>query len=308
MTSPVSSLPPAGADPYTPQQIAQLVDANGVKKANLPFLVMFTLGLLGGAYIALGGMFYTLAITDTQMGLGPTRILGGVVFSLGLVMVVIGGAELFTGNTMLTMAWAGRRVSTAKLLKNWLVIYTSNFVGSLGIAALVYYSGALSMGHDALMAMAVEIAEKKTALSFEQIFLRGILCNVLVCMGVWLALAARDIAGKVLAIVFPVSAFVAMGFEHCVANMYLIPIGMMAGAPVTLTAFVNNLIPATLGNIIGGGVFVALVYWVAYIYGAQQKADPKIVWTPQTQGKGFPDREKMVGSTGIEPVTSTMST
>lgn len=308
MTSPAPSLPPVGTDPYTPQQIAQLVEANGVKKANLPFLVMFTLGLLGGAYIALGGMFYTLAITDTQMGLGPTRVLGGVVFSLGLVMVVIGGAELFTGNTMLTMAWAGRRVSTAKLLQNWLVIYTSNFVGSLGIAALVYYSGALSMGHDALMATAIDIAQKKTALSFDQIFLKGILCNVLVCMGVWLALAARDIAGKVLAIVFPVSAFVAMGFEHCVANMYLIPVGMLAGADVTVSAFIHNLIPATLGNIIGGGVFVALVYWVAYIYGAQKKAEQAALWTPAPQAKQPQRCEKMVGSTGIEPVTSTMST
>lgn len=256
-------------DPYAPAQIAGLVKSSGVKKATLPFLAMWVLGLLGGAYIAIGGMFYTLAITDSGMGLGPTRILGGLVFSLGLVMVVIGGAELFTGNTMLTLAWAERQVSMRLLLKNWLVIYFSNFCGALLMAGLMYASGALEMGNGAVAHTAVKIAETKASLGFWEILTRGILCNILVCMGVWLGLAAHDVAGKILAIMFPVAAFVALGFEHCIANMYLIPVGMLAGAHVTLEAFIANLIPATIGNILGGGVLVALVYWVVYIRGVK---------------------------------------
>lgn len=252
-------------DSYAPAQIAAQVETNGVKKANLPFLPMLMLGILAGAYIGLGGMFYTLTVTDTGMGLGPTRLLGGVAFSLGLVMVVIGGAELFTGNTMLTMAWAGKRISTALLLKNWAVIFAGNFVGSVATALLVHYSGALGMGDGALLHTVTKIAESKAHLPFDQIFFRGILCNILVCMGVWLSLGARGVGGKIAAIVFPVSAFVAMGFEHCVANMYLIPLGMMEGADVTMAQFIANLVPATLGNIVGGGVLVALVYRVIYL-------------------------------------------
>lgn len=256
-------------DPYAPAQIAALVESNGVKKANMPFVPMLVLGILAGAYIALGGMFYTLTITETGLGLGPTRLLGGITFSLGLVMVVVGGAELFTGNTMLTMAWAGRRISTALLLKNWAIIYAGNFIGSVATAFLVHGSGSLGMGDGALLHTVVKIAESKAHLPFDEIFLRGILCNVLVCMGVWLALGARSVGGKIAAIVFPVSAFVAMGFEHCVANMYLIPVGMLSGAQVGLGDFAINLVFATIGNIVGGGVLVALVYWVVYLRGSK---------------------------------------
>jgi formate transporter len=259
------------SDPYAPAQMASILENMGVKKATTPLLAMFTLGLLGGAYIAIGGMFYELAITNSGMGFGPTRILGGLVFSLGLIMVVVGGADLFTGNTMLTMAWAERRISTRLLLKNWLVIYVSNFIGALGIALLVFHSNALSMSDGIMLETARHVAEGKTALGFWPIFYKGILCNILVCMGVWLSLSARNTSGKILAIMLPVAAFVAMGFEHCVANMYLIPIGMMAGAEVSWAMFIHNLIPATLGNIVGGGVLVALVYWAIYIRG-QQKA------------------------------------
>lgn len=268
--SPPPSPAAAGIDPYAPAQIAALVETNGVKKASLPFVPMLMLGILAGSYISLGGMFYTLTVTDTGLGLGPTRLLGGITFSLGLIMVVVGGAELFTGNTMLTMAWAGRRISTALLLKNWAVIYAGNFIGSLATAWLVHASGALGMGDGALTHTVVKIAESKAHLPFDQIFWRGILCNVLVCMGVWLALGARSVGGKIAAIVFPVSAFVAMGFEHCVANMYLIPVGMLEGANVTPLQFVQNLVPATLGNIVGGGVLVALVYWAIYLRGASK--------------------------------------
>ncbi|QQR69451.1 MAG: formate/nitrite transporter family protein [Alphaproteobacteria bacterium] len=255
-------------DAHTPPQMAALLRDYGVKKARLAPVAMMTLGLLGGAYIALGGMFYTLVMTESGLGFGPSRLLGGLAFSLGLVLVVVGGAELFTGNTMLTMAWAQRLVRTRELLANWLVIYLCNFAGALAMALMMYASGVLHIHDDAMAATAIKIASAKTSLGFAEAFFRGILCNVLVCLGVWLCLAARSVSSKILAIIFPVSAFVALGFEHSVANMYLIPLGMMAGAPVSLGSFVANLIPVTLGNIVGGGVLVALVYWLVYLKGS----------------------------------------
>lgn len=258
-------IPPGTFDAYTPPRIAALVREGGVKKATLPLLSMATLGVLAGAYIAFGGMYYTLATTESGLGFGMERIVGGLAFSLGLILVVIGGAELFTGNTMLTMACVEGKISVRLLLKNWIVIYLSNFVGALAVAGMMYASGAFDMHHGAMKFTAMKIAEGKASLDFTQAFFRGILCNVLVCLAVWLCLAARGVSGKILAILFPVSAFVALGFEHSVANMYLIPTGMLLGADVSLQAFFANLLPVTLGNIVGGGVFVALVYWLVYV-------------------------------------------
>ena len=266
--NPGSSSEPS-LDSFSPSQIARMVEASGVKKANNPLIVTVMLGILAGVYIAMGGMFYSLAITDSGMGLGPTRILGGVVFSLGLILVVVGGAELFTGNTMLTMAWIEKKITTLKMLKNWWIIYLSNFVGAIAFAYMVMHSGVLAQWGDAMAHTAIKVAQSKVELSTEEIFFRGILCNMLVCLGVWLAMASRTVSGKVLGIVFPVSAFVAMGFEHCIANMYLIPIGMMSGANITMAGLCHNLVPATLGNIVGGGVFVALIYWAIYIRGTK---------------------------------------
>ena len=267
-TAAPAAVSPSPQDAYPPAQVALLVEQVGVKKATLPAVPTLALGLLAGAFIAFGAMFSTLVMTDNPLGLGPGRLLGGLAFSLGLVLVVVGGAELFTGNNLVVMAWAARKITSAQLARNWTLVYAANLVGSLGTALMVVWSGTLDLGGGAVEDTAIAIAQAKVALGFTEAFFRGILCNVLVCLAVWLCFAAHDVSGKVLAIIFPISAFVALGFEHSVANMYLIPIAMLAGAEgVTAAGFLANLVPVTLGNIVGGGVFVALIYWLIYLRG-----------------------------------------
>ncbi len=254
------------SDAYAPAQIARLIEAGGVAKARLPLVKMAALGVLAGAFIAFGAMFYTLVVTGSDLGFGPGRLLGGVAFSLGLILVLVGGAELFTGNNLIVMAWAERKVSTAELLRNWVVVYLANFAGALGAVALFYLAGVLDMNGGAVGETAAGIARAKLELDFSTAFFRGVLCNTLVCLAVWLCIAARRVTGKILAIVFPISAFVALGFEHSVANMYLIPIGMLAsGEGIGATALIVNLVPVTLGNIVGGSGLVALTYWLVYL-------------------------------------------
>jgi formate/nitrite transporter len=265
-SAPSPAVTPSPQDAYPPAQIARLVEQVGVRKATLPLVPTLALGLLAGAFIAFGAMYYTLVMTGSGAGFGPGRMLGGIAFSLGLILVVVGGAELFTGNNLIVMAWAERRISTRQLLRNWLLVYCANFAGALGTALLVAWSGTLALGDGALAATAMRIAEAKVALPFGEALVRGILCNTLVCLAVWLCFAAHDVAGKAIAIVFPISAFVALGFEHSVANMYLIPLGWLAGADtVTPWGLLANLVPVTLGNLIGGGLFVAAVYWAIYL-------------------------------------------
>jgi formate transporter len=194
--------------------------------------------------------------------------LAGLAFSLGLILVVIAGAELFTGNNLLVMAWADRRISSWELLRNWIVVYCANAVGAMGLALIVYLSRHGDFNHGAVAAQYLKIAATKTALPFWEAFFKGVLCNLLVCLGVWLAMAGHSVTDKVLAIVFPISAFVAAGFEHCVANMYFIPLGIMLSGEAASSAawwgLVNNLVPVTLGNIAGGSVMVASVYYLIY--------------------------------------------
>jgi formate/nitrite transporter len=265
-TAAAGAISPSPQDAYPPAQVALLVEQVGVKKATSPLVETLALGLLAGAFIAFGAMFYTLVVTDNPLGFGPGRLLGGLAFSLGLILVVVGGAELFTGNNLVVMAWAARQIRTAQLARNWTLVYAANLIGALGTALMVLWSGTLELGGGAVAETAVAIAQAKVALGVMEAFFRGILCNVLVCLAVWLCFAAHDVPGKVLAIIFPISAFVALGFEHSVANMYLIPVAMLAGAEgVTAAGFLANLVPVTLGNIVGGGVFVALVYWLIYL-------------------------------------------
>lgn len=255
-------------DAYAPAEIAQRIENVGVAKAGLSTLRTLTLGVLAGAFIALGAAFFTLVMTGSEAGLGPGRLLGGVAFSLGLILVVIAGAELFTGNNLIVMAWADRRITSTALLRNWVLVYIGNFAGAAGTALLVYWSGTLELGGGATRETALAIARGKTALPFDEALVRGILCNVLVCLAVWISAAARRVSGKILAIVFPIAAFVALGFEHSVANMYFVPLAMLEawGDPaLTIGGFAGNLIPVTLGNIIGGSGFVALVYWIIYL-------------------------------------------
>lgn len=259
---------PNHIDAYAPAEIARMVENIGATKARLPALQTLALGVLAGGFIAFGGAFFTLAVTGSDLGFGPTRLIGGAAFSLGLILVVVAGAELFTGNNLIVMAWADGKVTTARLLRNWSLVYFANFAGAVGIALLMHWSGVLQIDDGAMAKTARRIAAAKLELGWTEAFVRGVLCNVLVCLAIWLCIAAHGVAGKILAIIFPVSAFVALGFEHSVANMYLITIGGLSGLEgVGAAAFLGNLVPVTLGNIVGGGVLVALVYWLIYLRG-----------------------------------------
>jgi formate transporter len=252
-------------DAYAPPQIVARIEEGGVRKAALPAAQTLLLGMLGGAFIAFGAMAYTLAVTGSTLGFGPTRLLGGMAFALGLMLVLIAGAELFTGNMLIVLAWADRKVSTARLLRNWGLVYAANAAGAFGAAALVHVSGVLGLDGGNVGRTAIAIASGKLALGFGEAFFRGVLCNALVCLAVWLSFATTDVAGRILAILFPVAAFVALGFEHSVANMYILPVAdLAAGRVPDVASLLGNLVPVTLGNIVGGAVFVALIYRLAY--------------------------------------------
>ncbi len=263
-----------GFDAFSPQQIADRVQSVGVTKARLPLLSMAMLGMLAGAFIGLGALYYTLVISDPQMSFAAGRVVGGLCFSLGLLLVVVAGAELFTGNNLLAMAWADGQVTTGEVLRNWTVICVTNFIGAAGLALLVFLSGHAGMNGGAVGRTYLAIAAAKSTLPLTELFFRGVLCNVLVCMAVWMVLAGRSVVDKFAAIVLPISAFVAAGFEHSIANMYFFPLALMlkasgAGLPpgaeaITVYAMLRNLGPVILGNIVGGSVLVALVYHVIY--------------------------------------------
>lgn len=264
-----------GFDAYAPKEIAERVETIGVAKARLPLVSQIALGVLAGGFIGLGALYFTLVTSDTTLSFAVSRLLGGLVFSLGLILVVVAGAELFTGNNLLVMAWASQRITTQELLRNWLVIYLANFAGALGLVALVYLSNHWQMNGAAVGIQAVKIAAAKATLPFGEAFFKGVLCNILVCLAVWLVLAGRSIVDRICAIIFPISAFVAAGFEHSVANMYFIPLGILLKERVAAGAVEQlnwnglwiNLLPVTLGNIAGGAVLVALVYYFIYLRG-----------------------------------------
>lgn len=262
-----------GSDAFSPKEIAEKVENIGVVKARLPFLSMAMLGVLAGAFIGLGGMFFVLVTSDATLGFAASRVLGGLVFSLGLLLVVVAGAELFTGNNLLAMAWADGKLTTYEVLRNWAIVCAANFVGAAGLALMVFLSRHPEMNGGLVAQAYVKIAVAKCALPFWPAFFKGMLCNVLVCMAVWMALAGRSVFDKAVAIVFPITAFVAAGFEHSIANMYFIPLAMLLDAAGTATApagaitwagFAGNLVPVILGNLVGGSVLVGLVYHVIY--------------------------------------------
>jgi formate transporter len=263
-----------GFDAFSPQQIADRVQNVGVVKARLPLLSMVMLGVLAGAFIGLGALYYTLVISDASLSFAVGRVLGAVCFSLGLLLVVVAGAELFTGNNLLAMAWADGKVSTGEVLRNWAVVCTANFIGAAGLALLVYWSGHAGLNNGAIAQAYLKIAAAKSTMPLSELFFRGVLCNVLVCMAVWMVLAGRSVVDKFVAIVLPISAFVAAGFEHSIANMYFFPLALLlkesgivlpAGADaITVYAMFRNLVPVIAGNIVGGSVLVALVYYVIY--------------------------------------------
>jgi formate transporter FocA len=300
-------------DALLPPDMAAKAEEIGVRKAHLNAISMFVLSVLAGAFIAMGAIFATTvtAGTGALLPYGVTRLLAGVVFTLGLILVIVGGAELFTGNNLIVMAWASHKVSTRLLLRNWLIVYLGNFAGSIGTAVLMYLSGQYAFGMGAVGLAALSTAAAKTNLGFVQAVALGILCNTLVCLAVWMTFSARTTTDRILAIVPPISAFVAAGFEHSIANMYFIPVGLFikAGAPDSFWAnigktaaeyegltwsrfLVNNLLPVTIGNIIGGAVMVGAVYWFVYLR-------PKAVAPPVPAPAG--SRPEVLGAP-VDPV------
>lgn len=247
---------------YKPAKIAALVEAAGVAKAQLPAFQMFVLAVLAGAFIGFGGAAYTAVMSGVDPTYGPTRLLGGVVFSLGLILVIVGGAELFTGNSLMVMAAVDRKITARQLLRSWAIVYLGNLAGAAGLALVFGYSGVI---RGPLGDIAVSITQAKAALDPFEAVLRGALCNALVCLAIWLTFAARSVAGKVLAILWPISAFVLLGLEHSVANMYFFPQGWLAGSDVTVAEAGANLLWVTLGNIVGGAGGVALAYRYAFL-------------------------------------------
>jgi formate transporter FocA len=280
-------------DALLPHEMAEKAEAAGVKKAELSIGTTFILAVLAGAFIALGAIFATTVTAGAAgyLPFGVVRLLGGLVFCLGLVLVVVAGAELFTGNNLIVMAWASRRIATLGLLRNWTIVYAGNLVGALATAALLVASGQYAFGAGSIGLNALAIAEAKCSLGFVQAFALGILCNALVCLAVWLCFSARSTTDKILSILFPITAFVAAGFEHCVANMYFVPVALLIAefAPaefwqsvdrlavdyptLTWSRFaIGNLLPVTLGNVVGGSLLVGAVYWIVYRKGASDES------------------------------------
>jgi formate transporter FocA len=258
----------------------------GVAKASMGWRNMLLLSILAGAFISLGAIFSTTVTAGAaqQLPFGVVRLLGGLVFCLGLILVVIAGAELFTGNNLIVMAWSSKKITTHQLLRNWAIVYLGNLTGAVLTALLMLYTGQYKFGNGLIGLNALNIANAKCSLGFFEAFMLGIMCNALVCLAVWLCFSARTTTDKILSIIFPITAFVAAGFEHCIANMYFIPIGILVNktapdsfwssigksaedfANLTWENFlVTNLLPVSIGNIIGGAVLVGLVYWFVYI-------------------------------------------
>lgn len=297
-------------DAYTPAQMAARVEKAGIVKGNLDFLSMFTLSIMAGAFIAFGAILYTYVIHDSSLSLGLTKLLGGLVFCLGLILVIVAGAELFTGNNLIVMAYVSRKISLRRLLRNWTIVFCGNLAGSLAMVFLLSQSGQWTEAGASVGVKALMIANGKVNLTFLQALSRGILCNILVCLAVWLCFSGRSVTDKVLAIIFPVMAFVALGFEHSVANMYFVPAGLVLKhntqvlsaaegllgqvpdlSRLTISGFlVRNLLPVSLGNIIGGGLLVGVIYWFVYLRRTAAEPVRKIM----TKGPPMIASDKMV--------------
>jgi formate transporter len=285
-------------DAWLPPQMANRAEQIGIRKANMDFWSMLSLSILAGAFIAAGAIFSTtIASGSGALPYGVARLLTGFTFCLGLIMVIVAGAELFTGNNLIIMAWANGKVPTLKVLRNWVIVYTGNFIGSIMTVFIMMGAQQYTFSKGLIGVTALNTALSKATLQPLQAFFLGIMCNALVCMAVWLCFSARSTIDRILSIVFPITAFVAAGFEHSIANMYFIPMGLLikqfatpsfwaldslakATPPVTAATYanltwgsflVNNLIPVTLGNIVGGTVLVGMVYWFAYLR-VQRKA------------------------------------
>ncbi|PCJ32742.1 MAG: formate transporter FocA [Gammaproteobacteria bacterium] len=270
------------ADAFSPSEVADKVRTLGVSKANMAFLPLLVLSVMAGAFISFGAMYYTVAMTDPAAAYGAAKLLGGLAFSLGFILVVIVGGELFTGNNLIVLALAKRQITFARVLKNWSMVYIGNGIGAIISIVFVFYSGFLDGAHHEIGATALKIGLAKVDLTTTEAFFRGVFCNSLVCLASWMVYSSRTVMDKMFAVIFPISAFVAMGFEHCIANMFMIPLAIVASLDpeivaasgvsakamqnLTMSGFLHNLIPVTLGNIFGGTVMVGMSLYVIYLY------------------------------------------
>lgn len=252
-------------DAYSPSEIAARIEKQGIQKSKHSPTRLFVLAILAGAFISIGAVFYLVVINESTFGFGITRLFGGLAFSLGLILVVIAGAELFTGNNLMAMAWADRKISIKDLLRNWLISYFGNVVGCLLTVILVWYAGIHELNNDSLEKSAIQIAQSKISLDFSEAFARGILCNALVCIAIWLVMACRSVTDKILAIIFPITAFVTIGFEHSIANWFLLPYAKLLDSSIPMADGLLNIAAVTAGNLVGGTILVAGIYYIAYV-------------------------------------------
>jgi len=255
-------------DAYSPVEIAARVESVGVAKARADLLTVLLLSVLAGAFISLGAIFFLVVVTGSELGFGVTRLLGGLAFSLGLILVVVAGAELFTGNNLVAMAWASRMITAGELLRNWLVVYVGNVLGAIGTAIFVWLGGVDQLGGGAVGATALAVGQAKAELGVLQAAALGLLCNALVCLAVWLAIGGRSVTDKVVGVLFPITAFVTVGFEHSIANWFFLPYAYLLGAGESaefVPGALRNLAAVTVGNVAGGTLLVAGVYWFAYL-------------------------------------------
>lgn len=264
-----------GVDAYTPAEMEDKAEKTGIKKVTMPVMSSFLLAVVAGGFIGLGGMYFTIVLADSSLSFAVQRVLGGTVFALGLSLVLVGGAELFTGSTMTVMAMASGHVTFGQVLRNWVVVWVGNLVGALGLVFLVFMSHHMEMNNGGIGVATLKLAIGKIQPDAVTIFFKGILCNMMVCLGVWLAYACRSVADKIIAMLLPIGLFVAAGFEHCVANMYFLPMAWLltvtghvpAGldvSAITIPGILHNLLFATLGNIVGGSVLIGGMYWLIY--------------------------------------------
>jgi formate/nitrite transporter len=257
-----------GSNAFSPQEIALRVQAVGVKKARLPLLSQLILSVLGGAFIGMGALFYVLVHSDAGLGFAARQLTAALCFCIGMLLVVVAGAELFTGNNLIVMARAQGAIGSGEVLRNWTIVFAGNLAGTVGLALLVWLSRHPDMNGGAIGRDYVHIAEAKAALPFLVALWRGVLCNALVCLAIWMSYAGRSVMDKAVAILFPITAFVAAGFEHCIANLYYFAMALLlapeASAPL-LGGMLRNIVAVVIGNVIGGSVLVGLVYYLIYI-------------------------------------------
>lgn len=282
--APKKAFDASGVDALLPPQMALACETAGAAKAARDEVALVVLGLLAGAFIALGAVFMTVVLTGAgDLPWGVARLLGGLVFSLGLILVIVGGAELFTGDSLMIVACASGRITPGALMRAWLLVYAGNIVGAVGTAALVFLSGQYALAGGGVGHTALAIASAKAALPTIELFFLAVLCNVLVCLAVWMSFGARSTSDKVLVIVPPIAAFVAAGFEHSIANLYLLPYALAIKAwagpafwsaieqsaaaypDLTVAAALHNIAVSTIGNLVGGSLMVGAVYWFVYL-------------------------------------------